>query len=252
MSSQVQWSSVDQRVDQDDVFSQRIREQWTDQLGRRLDILIAGCGRDGVLDVGRHEPRVCGVDEDLPPLRAHAVDRKDLDEVHLGDLRLVPLQPRTFDVVYVSFLLERVRNAELVLDRLVAALRPGGLLLLKMRDRRSAYGFCARLCDRAASRWLRRMLWRGLSPAESVGPLPAVYEPLASREGLQAFCLTRGLMIAEDYSAVSGPARQGPHPGLVGAVCRAVAALSRGRLNGTEDEIAMVIRRPQNHFARLI
>ncbi|ETK31025.1 hypothetical protein GCM10009530_59050 [Microbispora corallina] len=230
------------------MFSQRIREQWTDQLGRRLDILIAGCGRGGVLDVGRYEPRITGVDEDLPPLRAHASARQDLEATYLGDLRLVPIPPRSFDVVYVSFLLERVHHAELVLDRLVAGLRPGGLLLLKMRDGRSAYGFC----DRATPGWLRRALWRSLAPAGSVGPLPAVYEPLASREGVQAYCLMRGLMIAEDYSAVSGPARRGPHAGLVTAVCRAVAALSRGRLNGVEDEITMVIRRPQNHFARLI
>ncbi|WP_185949738.1 methyltransferase domain-containing protein [Microbispora sp. KK1-11] len=235
-------------ADQDDVFSQRIREQWTDQLGRRLDILIAGCGRGGALDVGRYEPRMTGVDEDLPPLRAHTANRGDLEASYLGDLRLVPIPPRSFDVVYVSFLLERIRHAELVLDRLVAGLRPGGLLLLKMRDRKSAYGFC----DRVTPRWLRRALWRTLAPAGSVGPLPAMYEPLASREGIQAYCLMRGLMIAEDYSAVSGPARRGPHGGLVAVVCRAVAALSRGGLNGTEDEITMVIRRPQNHFARLI
>jgi SAM-dependent methyltransferase len=244
MSSQVRWSTVDQ----DDVFSQRIREQWTDQLGRRLDILIAGCGRGGVLDVGRYDPRITGVDEDLPPLRAHTAAREDLEASHLGDLRLLPILPRSFDVVYVSFLLERIHHAELVLDRLVAGLRPGGLLLLKMRDRKSAYGYC----DRATQEWLRRALWRSLTPAGSVGPLPAVYEPLVSREGIQAYCLMRGLMIAEDYSAVSGPARRGPHAGLVGMVCRTVAALSRGRLNGVEDEITMVIRRPQNHFARLI
>lgn len=248
MSSEVRWSSVDR----DDVFSRRIRDQWTNQRGRRLDILIAGCGRDGVLDVERYEPRICGVDEDLPPLRAHAVERKDLDSLHLGDLRLAPLPARSFDVVYVSFLLERIHHAEVVLDRLVAALRPGGLLLLKMRDRQSAYGFCDRICDRAGLRWLRRRLWHRLSPAESVGPLPAVYEPLASREGMRKFCLTRGLVISEEYSALTGPARRGPHAELVGKACRAVAALSRGRLNGVEDEIAMVIRRPQNDFARLI
>ncbi|MEW9529036.1 methyltransferase domain-containing protein [Microbispora sp. NPDC049125] len=242
--SEVRWSPVDQ----DDVFSQRIREQWTDQLGRRLDILIAGCGRGGTLDTGRYEPRMIGVDEDLPALRAHTGAREDLESSYLGDLRLVPIPPRSFDVVYVAFLLERIQHAELVLDRLVAGLRPGGLLLLKMRDARSAYGFC----DRVTPGWLRRALWKTLTPAGSVGPLPAVYEPLTSREGIQAYCLMRGLMIAEDYSAVSGPARRGPHGALVAMVCRTVAALSRGRLNGTEDEITMVIRRPQNHFARLI
>jgi len=231
------------------VFSQRVREQWTEQLGRRLDILIAGCGGNGAtLDVDQCDPRIVGVDEDLPPLRARTAAREDLESWSLGDLRLVPIPPRSFDVVYVCFLLERVRNAELILDRLVDALRPGGLLLLRMRDRGSAYGFC----DRMTPEWLRRMLWRRLCPPGSVGPLPAVYEPVTSRAGIQAYCLKRGLMIAEDYSAMSGPARRGPHAGLVGFVCRAVSALTNGRLNGAEDEIAMVIRRPQNHFARII
>jgi hypothetical protein len=62
-------------VGEDDVFGQRVREQWTEQLGRRLDILIAGCGRGGTLDVGRSDPLVTGVDEDLPPLRAHTASR---------------------------------------------------------------------------------------------------------------------------------------------------------------------------------
>jgi SAM-dependent methyltransferase len=235
-------------VGEDDVFGQRVREQWTEQLGRRLDILIAGCGRGGTLDVGRSDPLVTGVDEDLPPLRAHTASREDLDAWYLDDMRKVPIPPRSFDVVYVSFLLERIRNAELVLDRLVGGLRPGGLLLIKLRDRRSAYGFC----DRMTPSWLRRPLWRSLMPAGSAGPLPAIYEPIASREGIQAYCLMRGLMIAEDYSGATGPARRGPHAGLVQKVCGAVAALSGDRLSGTNDEVCMVIRKPQNHFARLI
>ncbi|MEZ0073387.1 class I SAM-dependent methyltransferase [Planotetraspora sp. GP83] len=241
--SEVQWSSVDE----DDVFSQRIREQWTDQLGRRLDILIAGCGRGGVLDVGRCDPKITGIDEDLPPLRAYTTARKDLDAWYLDDMRSVPIPPRSFDVIYVSFLLERISHAELVLDRIVAGLRPGGLLLIKTRDRNSAYGFC----DRITPPWLRRMLWKSLVPAGSVGPLPAVYEPLASREGIQAYCLMRGLMIAEDHPGTSGPARRGPQAGPVNLICRAIALLSRGSLT-VEDEVTMVIRKPHNHFARLI
>ncbi|GAA4565951.1 methyltransferase domain-containing protein [Planotetraspora kaengkrachanensis] len=242
--SEVQWSPVGE----DDVFSQRVREQWTEQLGRRLDILIAGCGRGGTLDAGRSDPQVTGVDEDLPPLRAHASSRQDLDACYLDDMRTVPVPPRSYDVVYVSFLLERIRNAELVLDRLAGGLRPGGLLLVKLRDRGSAYGFC----DRVTPSWLRLALWKHFMPPGSVGPLPAIYEPIASREGIRAYCLMRGLMIAEDYSGATGPALRGPHAGLVKLVCGAVSALSGDRLSGTNDEVCMVIRKPQNHFARLI
>ncbi|WP_248961678.1 class I SAM-dependent methyltransferase [Sphaerisporangium perillae] len=231
-----------------DVFCHRIRELWTEQLGRRLDILIAGCGRGHTVDLERIETRVMGIDEDLPVLRAAIGRRADLDARFLGDLRDAPLLPRTFDVVHAAFLLERVRNAELVLDRMVNALRPGGLLLIRMRDRTTAYGFC----DRLAPWWLRRLLWSRLAPAGAVGPLPAVYEQVASREGIHSYCLMRGLMIAEDYSGSSGPALRGPHAKLVRFVCRITQRLSGDRLPAGRDEITLVIRKPQNHFARLI
>jgi SAM-dependent methyltransferase len=209
--SEVRWSPVVQS----DVFSQRIREQWAEQLGRRLDVLMAGCGRGSGLDLDRFDTRIMGIDEDLPALRAATVAREDLDTWALGDLRSVPMLPRSFDVIYVSFLLERIRHAELVLDRMVAALRPGGLLLIEMRDRASAYGFC----DRITPSWLRRALWSRFVPRGSVGPLPAVYETVTAREGIHSYCLMRGLMIAEDYLGSSGLALRGRHARVVRAVC---------------------------------
>ncbi|MBO3750756.1 class I SAM-dependent methyltransferase [Streptosporangiaceae bacterium NEAU-GS5] len=232
----------------DGVFTHRIREQWTEQLGRRLDILIAGCGRETVIFEDRLDSRVVGIDEDRPPLRVHTASRADLAAWHLGDLRAVPLPPRAYDVVQAPFLLERIEHAELVLDRLVAALRPGGLLLVRLRDRASAYGFCVRMTPS----WARRALWKGFVRAGTVGPLPAVYEEVSSREGLHAYCLMRGLMVAEEYPATSGDARIGPRASLTGMVCRLVDRLSGGRLPSDHDEIAFVIRKPQNHFARLI
>lgn len=247
--SEVRWSPVDQ----DDVFTQRVRERWTEQLGRRLDILIAGCGRrspgsfpSAVAD--RFECRIIGVDEDLPPLHTHVACRRDLDSWSMGDPRAVPLPPRSQDVAYVDFLLERIQHAELVLDRVVAALRPGGLLLIKMRDRKSAYGFC----DRVTPGWLRRLIWRSFVPPGSVGPLPAVYEQVTSREGIRAYCLMRGLVIAEEHATTSGPARLGPHSRLVDLACRMVERISRGRITAGHDQVTLVVRKPQNHFARLI
>ncbi|GIH25390.1 hypothetical protein Aph01nite_37000 [Acrocarpospora phusangensis] len=228
------------------VFSQRIREQWNEQLGRRLDILVAGCGRGTPLDLDRIEARVTGVDEDRPDLRAATAARTDLNVWSLGDLRSAALAPRSYDVVCVEFLLERIPHAELVLDRIVNGLRPGGLLLIRMRDRKSAYGFL----DRKAP--FRNRLWRWLAPAGAVGPLPAVYEPVSSREGIQSYCLMRGLMIAEEHTLTSGTARLGPRGGLVALLCRAVGRLSGGRLATDHDEVALVVRKPQHHFARLI
>lgn len=227
-----------------DLFSQRIREQWTEQLGRRLDLLVAGCVHEEPLDLERIETRITGVDEDLPAIRSRVEQRGDLTSWTLGDLRSVPIRPRSYDVIMVAYLLERIQHTELVLDRMLHGLRPGGLMLIRMRDRASAYG----LCDRLAPGWLRRALWPRLVPAGTTGPLPAVYERVTSRDGMHAFCLVRGLMITDDETSTSGPAM-----GRVGSAAVAMAdRLSRGRNPSSHDEVTMVIRKPQNHFARLI
>ncbi|MFC7647673.1 class I SAM-dependent methyltransferase [Streptosporangium lutulentum] len=200
------------------------------------------------MESARTESRVIGIDEDLPALRARMSTREDLDSWILGDLRSVPLSPRSFDVVCVSFLLERIEHPELVLDRLLTGLRPGGLLLIRMRDRMSAYG----TCDRLMPSLLRQALWRRFVPPNTVGPLPAVYDHVASREGMHSFCLMRGLMVTDDVFATSGPALSGPLGKLVRAACSVVEILSGGRRPASHDEVTMVIRKPQNHFARLI
>ncbi|MFI6325425.1 class I SAM-dependent methyltransferase [Nonomuraea sp. NPDC050556] len=227
-----------------DLFSQRIREQWTEQLGRRLDLLMVGCVHEEELDLERIETRITGVDEDLPAIRARVEQRTDLTSWTLGDLRSVPVRPRSYDVIMISYLLERILHTELVLDRLLHGLRPGGLMLIRMRDRNSAYG----LCDRITPGWMRKALWSRLVPAGTTGPLPAIYERVTSRDGMHAFCLVRGLMITDDETSTSGPAM-----GRVGGAVVALAdKLSRGRNTSSHDEVTMVIRKPQNHFARLI
>ncbi|WP_344857442.1 class I SAM-dependent methyltransferase [Planomonospora alba] len=227
-----------------DLFERRILEQWTERRGRRLDVLIAGCGWPDPLNL-EMESRVVGIDEDHPAVRATTSARGDLTSWALGDLRAVPVPPRAFDVVYVPFLLERLEHPELVLDRLLAGLRTNGLLLLRMRDRESAYGTCARLTPRP----LRRLLWHRLVPDGTPGPLPKVYGPSISREGIRAYCLTRGLVVTDEFLGTSSPAADRP---LVRAACSVIAAVSRGRIPDSHDEITMIIRKPEDYFTRLL
>ncbi|WP_243716892.1 class I SAM-dependent methyltransferase [Actinomadura sp. KC345] len=133
-----------------DLFSERARQYALEKPLQRIHILEAGCGWGTGLDLGDREHVATGVDLDLPDLRAYTCERPDLDTWHLGDLRTVPLPPRAYDIVHASYLIERVPHAELVLDRFVAALKPGGLLLIHLRDRNTAYGFL----DRALPRWV--------------------------------------------------------------------------------------------------
>jgi SAM-dependent methyltransferase len=227
-----------------DLFSERVR-QYADRRTQPVRVLEAGCGWGGGLALGDLDRTVTGVDEDVPELRAHTRARGDLDAWHLGDLRTVPLPPRAYDVVYAPYLIERVPCAELVLDRFVAALKPGGLLLVRLRDRDTAYG---RL-DRVTPQWARRR------DAQSGGLPPALYEQVASQRGMRWYCMMRGLVIAEEYVSdeLPGTARgQGTAHGPFAGSRRLVAAASGGRLTADHCSVALVIRKPENRFARVI
>jgi SAM-dependent methyltransferase len=221
------------------LFPERVREYAYEKPLQRLRILEAGCGANAELDLGSVERTVTGVDIDLPELRAHTRTRRDLDAWHLGDLRTVPMPPRVYDVVHASHLVERIPHAELVLDRFVAALKPGGLMLLRFRDRGCAFGYL----DRMLPHWPRALLWHA-EPAPQ-----AVYDRVASLEGMRWYCMMRGLVITEEYTSRDTVTEAGR---IMSGLCRAVSGLSGNRLTSAYSEVTMVIRKPENRFARVI
>ncbi|HEX2315354.1 MAG TPA: class I SAM-dependent methyltransferase [Thermomonospora sp.] len=231
-------------VNDGDLFSARARQYAYEHRAQALQILEAGCGWGAGLDLGDRECQVTGVDMDLPALREHTEARTDLDAFHLGDLRTVPMPPREYDIVHAPYLIERVPHAELVLDRFVAALKPGGLLLVRLRDRNTAYGFLDRLLPGPSRDPARRRSRSGPD-----GPPPAVYDEVASRKGMQWYCMLRGLSITEEYA--SGEVLAAAGRGTV-VLCRVISLLTRGRLPAGHSEVTLVIRKPENRFARVI
>ncbi|WP_246236618.1 class I SAM-dependent methyltransferase [Actinomadura chibensis] len=266
-----------------DLFSERARQYALEKPLQRIHVLEAGCGWGTGLDLGDRDHHVTGVDQDSPELRAHTVERPDLDTWHLGDLRTVPLPPRAFDVVHATYLIERVPHAELVLDRFVAALKPGGLLLVHLRDRNTAYAFL----DRTLPHWLHasgrrrrrrarqgrgaharvpqpagesaaveggeeRAPERAARPGGRTAPPPAIYDRVASRSGMQWYCVMRGLVVCEEYASRRSIEALGAGTGPADLLCRLVSLLSRGRLTAEHSEVTFVIRKPENRFARVI
>lgn len=234
-----------------DLFSQRVRAVAAENPLRPVRILAVGCGDPAMAELDL--PHVCrhvtGIDDDTSALRAHAEARRDLDVVQLGDLRTARLPPRAFDVVYSAYLVERTPHAELVLDRCVSALRPGGLLLLRLRDRDSAAGFLHRLAHLVPGLSVHPSRPAGGRHAgDAVRPLPAVYGPLASARGIHWFALMRGLSIAEEY-ATRGP---GDDARPLDTAARLLHVLTRGRLSADHTELVYVIRNPENRAARLL
>jgi hypothetical protein len=232
-------------------FTRAALEYAAQRPGQPLALLQAGATSAGDdLDAGRlhvagREVVVSLIDDDTAAARAAVAARPELGGCKLCDLRMAPLVPRSVDIVHCTLLLERISHAELVLDRLVETLRPGGLLLLQTGDRNCVTGFL----DRALPRPLRALVWRSLRPG-STGPYPAVYERLASERGIQSYVLRRGLVIAQRQALSLLPGRRRPLWLL--AVSRLAAGLSRGRLTRAHDELRYVIRKPEDRFARVL
>lgn len=224
-------------VSDGDLFSERVRQYAYERPIQKLNILLAGCGWGSgpdfsQLGLDHLDVHVTGVDQDVPVLRARTRARPDLDTWHLGDLRTVPMPPRAYDIVCAPYLIERLANTELVLDRIVAALKPGGLLLVRFRDRETAFG----LADRLVPSFAR--------PAD--GMPAAMYEKAASPAGMRHYCGLRGLVVAEEYTARTVPA------GPVAVVARLLAGATGGRFTASHSEVSLVIRKPLNRFARVI
>ncbi len=235
-----------------DLFGRHTRSYAAENSGQQTTILQAGCTTAEDLDTGPLRAAgarlgVSMIDEDNEITRAAVAHHASMSEAVLGDLRTVPLPPRAYDIVQCSSLLGRIEHAELVLDRLSAAVKPGGLLLLRIRDRDSAAGFL----DRVLPGPFRRAIWRKRQPGEP-GPHVAVYERLASGRGVQAYVLMHGLVIAERgaLGGLAGGLPRGPHGYLTAQ--KLVARLSRGRLTSAHEDLLYVIRKPEDRFARII
>ncbi|HEY2506126.1 MAG TPA: methyltransferase domain-containing protein [Streptosporangiaceae bacterium] len=233
-----------------DVFTRFALDYLAQHADRTVTVLQAGCATAGPeLDLAAlaadHDVAVSQVEEDGPATRSALAGRPELDSAVLGELRTVPITPRSFDIVQCSMLLDRISNADMVLSRLVGALRPGGLLFLRTADRETAAGFL----DRRAPAFLRNFAWREIRPGEA-GPFPAIYEPIASARGIQAFLTRHGLSVAHREFR-NGLTDSGGPAGLV-AARNLVAWLSRGRLATGYDELCYVIRKPEDRFARVL
>jgi SAM-dependent methyltransferase len=252
-----------------EMFAQPIRDYLHQVLGRPIAVLRAGC-QTPIEELGLEKLRASGyeigittVDQDGPAARAAASGAARAAHgdpagtaapasaagarAILGDLRMISLPPRSFDIVHCAFLLERIPHAALVLDRFVAALRPGGLLLLRVRDRDCA----AAALDRITPEPVRRTIWAWLHAGEP-GPLPAIYDPVTSARGLQAYALSHGLVLVRRETARTVPEPPGRLTGAIGVARALIAWLSRGRLTDAHDELLYVIRKPEDRFARLV
>ena len=204
-----------------------------DALPGPLRILEAGCGRDWPLNLSVPFT-LTGLDLDADALAA----RTDLDRAVVGDLRTAEFPAGSFDVIYSAFVLEHVSGAQQVLERFVRWLAPGGMLVLQVPDRDSAYGFLTRMTPMWAHVLVYRCLF-GLEWAGTTGhgPYPTHYDAVVSERGLSEFCGRSGLSSPELYRMCSYDNAR-----LVRFAAFLTAMLSAGRLAWRHNNLLLIAR----------
>jgi SAM-dependent methyltransferase len=235
-------------------FAEPLRDYVSRHADRDVSVLQAGCLAPlpelgiRLLTEDGFRVSVSVADEDTPLTRDVLEDAtSSYDDVIIGDLRSVAMPQRAFDVIYCGRLLERVRQVEVVLDHLTGALKPGGLLMIRMADRHAA----SALLDRTLPAAARKRLWRRRHP-DIPGPLPAIYEATVSERGMHSYMLMRGLVVAQHSAEPTVLANPAGLSSSVRVACTAISRLTRGRYGDDHDELLYVIRKPQDRFARVV
>ena len=179
--------------------SDAIREH-AKRLGRPLLILEAGCGQRWPLDLTGVDFKLTGVDLDPAALELRKTKAQDLDVAICGDLCTVELPEASFDVVFSSFVLEHVPRADLALENFVKWLKPGGLLILRLPERKTVHGFYTRLLPHWVHVWYYRYV-HGSKFAGQPGyaPYPTYYHPVIGRERLLRFLADHGVRCLSCY-----------------------------------------------------
>ncbi|MBK1646986.1 hypothetical protein CKO25_20705 [Thiocapsa imhoffii] len=212
-----------------------------------LSILEAGCGRAWPLKLSGISYRLTGVDIDEKALNARKIIVKDLDDSIIGDLRTLDIQDRKYDVVYSSYVLEHITHAERALENMTRWLKPGGLLILRIPDRDSVYGFITRITPFWVhvfyKKYVKKIKHAG---EEGFGPYPTVHDHIISRNGIHEFCKRNGLVIKEEYGKASYLNGKGIVPILSRAFAIAVSAMSLGKLRWEHNNLTYIIVKPES------
>lgn len=209
-----------------------------------LRILEAGCGRKWPLNLSGIRYTITGVDMDEKALEFRKTKIRDLDETILGDLRSVELNRNGYDVIYNSFVLEHVQDAEQVLNNFSKWLKAGGILILRIPDRNSVYGFATRVTPFWFHVFVKKYI-QGIRDAGKPGfePYPTFHEAVVSRDGVHEYCMKNRYVIKEEYGQGYYLEGKGVIATLTYLFVIAVAMLSLGKLQWKYNNLTYILEK---------
>jgi SAM-dependent methyltransferase len=214
-------------------------------------VLDAGCGSLSHLRLDAAERRV-GID--ISPLQLER--NTGLDERIVGDIETYPFSPGSFDLVIAWFVLEHLERPVEALDNLVAAARPGALIVVGVPNVQSIKGIVTKLTPA----WAHVVVVRRVYPYwsredEDIGPFPTKLRRSISAGRLREYAEQRGLRVCEllTYeSQFQGLVRQACH--LEGRrwdlLRRAVAVVTGRRVSASGSDLLVAFQLP-SHAGRV-
>jgi SAM-dependent methyltransferase len=181
-----------------DLLVRNIKQQA--QAQGHLKILEAGCGRRWSLNLDGVAYTLTGIDLDPAALKIRMEELRDLHDGILGDLCTPGLIPRdTYDVVYSSYVLEHIPEAEIALENMVQGLKRGGILILRIPDPDGVWGWTAEHTPLSVHvAYYKFVLKYANAGKPGFGPYPTCYAKVVSRQGLRDFCERHNCTIVEE------------------------------------------------------
>jgi 2-polyprenyl-3-methyl-5-hydroxy-6-metoxy-1,4-benzoquinol methylase len=223
------------------VISEFVNREFKGRSGVR--ILEAGCGNKWDIKVKGFEYIITGVDVDQEALQLRKNIKMDLDEIIVGDLRTVKMPKSEYNLLYNSFVLEHIDGAEGVLDNFRDWLKPGGVMILKIPDRNTVYGFLTRMTPYNFHVLVKKYIYGQQNAGKpGYGPYPTYHDEIISREGIFDYCNKNGLTIEEEYVS-SYYLQMGWKGFLIRPALKVLELLSFGKLTAKYNNLTYMIRK---------
>jgi SAM-dependent methyltransferase len=209
-----------------------------------IHILEAGCGRRWPFRLEGIQYVLTGVDMDKEALEARKNTLSDLHETIEGNLCSVDLGTDRFDVIYSSYVLEHIKNADKVLENFARWVKPNGIIIIRIPDPCSVYGFFARITPH----WFHVLYYRFMGDKNAgkpgYAPYPTYYHPIVSRSGIHKFCHNHdnGMVLDSEYGIDFKPG-QGVKKTLIQIIKKATNVISFGALSNRHTNLLYVIRK---------
>ncbi|WP_137166246.1 class I SAM-dependent methyltransferase [Salinimonas lutimaris] len=213
--------------------------------GESLQILEAGCGNKWQLSLTGIDYTLSGIDIDADAVALRQQKYNDLDDVLIGDLRTAELPNDQYDVIYTAYVLEHVDNVNKVLENFYRWLKPGGVIIIKVPDRDSVYGFVAR----NTPHWTHVLYYRWIKGNKNAGkpgylPYPTVYDKALARSNISAYCARQGLKVRATYGKNNYLRKKSLRDHAIRVFVQLMNLFSFGKLAWHYNDLIYIIEKP--------